>query len=327
MRDDAVAPVIAAMLILAAVAMVFAVFNGVYIPSLKQAAETEHLHTVETSFQQISSDIGQAVALRENSLAMSEPVQLGGGDIYLNQFRSAGPRSVINEDRPAYYLVLDTAEGPVLMNGTMVNISYNPVGNFWQDQGYRWQYGFLNVTKYGKKQAPLSYSTMAEVNNEFNGSGSLAAFAGSFGDVQYTLNQTYFQNSTPTPDNRLVFSPRPGNCSAIVLRTVNISASPDHPFASGNGVGRLELRTRLIAEEYYGVNSITMISDMKPFGNATAKAWNESFSALAERCFNNIGYNPDKDYSGESYSTYTVSQQVSPVNVTLNTLSIEIGAQ
>jgi hypothetical protein len=328
MRDDAVAPVIAVMLILAAVATLFVIFNGAYIPSLKEAAEIEHIRNVESSFQQVTSYIGQVVALRQNSLTVSEPVQLGGGDIFLNSLKSGGSLSVITEDKPVYYLILNADKGnQVIMNGTIVNITYTSVGNFWQDQGYRWQYGFLNVTKYGTKQAPISYSTMSEVDNEFNGSGTLAAFASSFGDVTYSANQTYYQNATPTSDNRFSFSPRQGNCSRLVLTAVNITASPDYSFTSGNGDGRIEMSSRIIPQEHYGVTSITIVSDMKPFGTATASAWNESFSALAETCKNNIEYNPDKDYSGEGYNTYTVSQQVSPVNVTLNIVSIGIGVR
>ncbi len=327
MNDDAVAPVIAVMLILAAVVTVFAVFNGIYVPSLKQAAETEHLRNVEASFQKFSSDIDQAVSSRENALALSEPVQLGGGDIFLNTLRSGGSIAIKEEDTPACYLILSTGDGLVMRNGTMVNISYHSVGNFWQDQGYRWQYGYLNVTKYENRQAPVSYATMGDVNKGFTGNGSLAVFAGSFSDIRYTRNQTLLQNTTPTADNRFFFSPQENVCSGIVLRLVNMSASPDLPFASGNGFGTLQLKTRVFPEEFYGVNSITLVSGGKPFGNATVRIWNESFSALAGICRNNVGYNPDPGWSGDGYSTYTISQQVSPVNVTLNTVSLEIGVR
>jgi len=324
-NDDAVAPVIAVMLILAAAAMAFAVFNGVYIPSVKEAAEIEHLHAVETSFQQFSSDIERAVSDRKDGTALSEPVPLGGGDVFLNPLRSAGSLSIINEDIPVYYLILMTDDGMQFRNGTLVNISYTPAGNFWQDQGYRWQYGFLNVTKYGKRQVPLSYSNMTEVTSAFQKRGPLAAFAGSFGTVESSRNATH----VPVYDengNITSYGPRDGNCSAITINAVNITASPDHPFASGNGIGRLELGTRIISEEYYGVKSITIWSGMTPFGNATAGAWNKSFSALNETtCRSNILYNPD--LSVEGFSTYMISQDVSPVNVTVNIVSIGIGAQ
>ncbi|MDD5144353.1 hypothetical protein [Methanoregula sp.] len=324
MRDDAVAPVIAVMLILAAVATLFAVFNGIYIPSLKQAAETEHLRNVESSFQHFSSDIERAVANRKGGMTVSEPVQMGGGDIFLNTLKSGGSLSVVNEDTPVYYLILDTDGGLIMRNGTIVNISYDPVGNFWQDQGYCWQYGFLNVTKYGTRQSPISYSTMGDVYNDFNDTGSLAVFAGSFGSVEGSRNLTQL----PVYDeqgNITSFAPRDGNCSTITITAVNISASPDHPFTSGNGFGRLELRTTITTEHYHGVNTITLVSDGRPFGNATVKAWNESLTTLAGGCGNNVGYNPDPGWSGNGFSTFSIRQQVSPVDLSLNTVNIVIG--
>lgn len=328
MNDDAVAPVIAVMLILAVVATAFAIFNGVYIPSLKQAAEIEHLQNVESSFQHFSSDIERAVAERRDQTTLSEPVPLGGGDIFFNPLRSAGSLLVMNESDPVYYLTLETESGTVRFNGTMVNISYDPVGNFWQDQGCRWQYGYLNVTKYGTKQSPLSYSRMTDVNNEFTTSGSpLAGFAGSFGSVEGSRNSTQL----PVYDangNITSYSPRDGNCSTIVITAVTLSASPDHPFVSGNGLGKLELGTQILPDEkMFSVRSITIGSNKRPFGNATVTTWNKSFSALQrDQCFNNIGYLPDPDNSAGN-DTYIVSQQVSPVNVSLRIVSIGIGVK
>ena len=63
------------------------------------------------------------------------------------------------------------------------------MGNFWQDQGYQWQYGYINVTKYGTLITPLSYDTMDNVTNATE-SGSLALFAKSFASVDYMPNQT-----------------------------------------------------------------------------------------------------------------------------------------
>lgn len=327
MRDDAVAPVIAVMLILAAAVTFLVIFNGMVIPSLKESSETEHLHHVESAFQHFSSAIAQAVMARQGRMILSEPVQLGGGDVVLNTLRSGGSLAVMDEQEPVCYLTFYDGSGTEIsgMNSTLVNISYNPAGNFWQEQGYRWQYGYLNVTKYGKRETPLSYFHMTDVNNDFSGAGSLAAFAGSFGSLGYTVNQTYFQNATPNPDNRLTFSPRPGNCSGIVLWAVNLSASPDRSFVSGNGFGKLDLKTRVTPMQYSGVYAVTFASEGKSFGNATFRKWNESFTTMTEDCENNIRYHPE--HSGDDFSLYTIEhQQENPVNVTLNVVSVEVGA-
>lgn len=322
MNDDAVAPVIAVMLILAAVVTFLVIWNGIYVPSMKQGAEVGHLQNVESAFLHFSSDIERAISARQN-LSLSEPVQLGGGDFFFNTLRSSGSLSIQNEKKPVYYLTLEDPNGQVEIDGTLVNISYEPQGNFWQDQGYHWQYGYLNVTKHRTLQSPLKQYNITNIENEFEGTGSLATFAGSFGDLDYTINQTPLQNTTPTTDNRFTFSPRAGNCSSIVIWAVNLSALPDHQFVSSNGFGTLELKSSVISVPYYEVSKITIGSGRDPFGNATFRNWNNSLTSLAGTCENNIRYHPE--YSGDGFGFYSLEQQVNPVNVTLNLVNIEVG--
>ena len=326
MKDDAVAPVIAVMLILAAVVTFLTVWNGIYVPSMKQSVEVGHLQNVESAFLHFSSDIERAISARQN-LTISEPVPLGGGDFFFNTLRSSGSISVQDERKPVYYLSLDDDDDPTTvlgeMDGTLVNISYEPVGNFWQDQGYRWQYGYLNVTKYRIKQTPLGYDTMSDVNNELEGSGSHAIFAGSFAGADYTLNQTPLQNASPTTDNRFTFSPQTDTCSGIVIRAVNFTVSPDHPFISGNGFGTLELTSTVTSVPYYGVQKISVGTGGEPFGNATFRNWNSSLTTLAGACKNNI--EPGDSYDG--FNSFIIKQQVSPVSVTLTLVTVEVGVK
>lgn len=327
MRDDAVAPVIAVMLILAAVVTFLSIWNAVYVPSMKQAAEVEHLKNVETAFQHFSSDIEKAVSSRQDNLVFSEPVPLGGGDTSINLLKSSGTLFVQNENVPVYILSF-TENGmdiPVV-NGTIANVSYEPVSNFWQDQGYQWQYGYINVTKYKTLRTPLGYYNMTDVSNEFEGSGSLSRFAKSFGGVKYSLNQTPLQNTTPTSDNRFDFSPRKGNCASLDLWAVNVSASPDHRFASSNGYGTLRLKSTVKTIPRFDVTNISIGSENGFFGNVTQRSWNESFSMIGAEnaCPENIRY--DTGNSNENYKRWNIRQDVSPVNVTLNVVSIEISA-
>jgi len=324
MKDDAVAPVIAVMLILAAIVTFLSIWNAVYVPSMKQSAEVSHLQNVESAFLHFSSDIERAASTRQDDLTLSEPVQLGGGDFFFNTLRSSGSLSVRNEQKPIYYLTMYDGTEAIMgrMSGTLVNISYEPVGNFWQDQGYRWQYGYVNVTKHCKLQSPLKHYNMTNVNTEFRDTGSLAKLAGSFGSVEYTVNQTLIQNETVNEDNRYTFSPRAGICSSIVLRAVNLSATPEHQFVSSNGFGTLQLKSDVISVPYYDVRKITIGSGREPFGNATFYGWNTSFSYLNKTyCKNNVIL---KEYE-DRFSSYEINQSGSPVNVTLEIVNIEVG--
>ena len=79
MKDDGVAPVIAVMLILAVAVTFLAVFNGIYIPSLKQSAEIDHIQNVEAAFLKFSSDITyQRLPARTGSPLPSRYSWVGG---------------------------------------------------------------------------------------------------------------------------------------------------------------------------------------------------------------------------------------------------------
>ena len=326
MRDDAVAPVIAVMLILAGIVTILSIWNAVYVPSLKASAEVEHLQNVETAFEHFSSDIDYAVSSHQYNLVFSEPVQLGGGDTVVNQIKSSGSLKVQDESHPIYTLILSNEAGPELTTeGTIVNISYVPVSNFWQDQGYSWQYGYINVTKNsGTLATPLDYYNMTDVQNELSQSGSLQTFAQSFVGMDGTGNTTPIQNSTPTNSNQITFSPVSGNCKNVDLWALSISASPQHNFVSSNGFGTLKITSTVSYNEYYDISNISLGSDNSVFGNATLESWNTSFNMLNSSCFNNRVF--DYTHSNSSYFQWDIIQSVSPVNVTLHQANIVISA-
>ena len=310
MNDDAVAPVIAVMLILAALVTFLTVWNAVYVPSMKQSSEVEHLRNVESAFLHLASDIERVVSARQDHMTLCEPVQMGGGDFIFDTLRSGGSLSVHNEQKPVYNITLTSETGATLgrVNGTLVTISYDPVGNFWQDQGYQWQHGYINVTKHGSHKTPLGYYNMTDVTNEISGSGSLSAFARSFGSVDYTVNQ----------------SALPGNCSRLVLHAINLSTTPGHSFASGNGFGSVRLNSR-VNRTYYcpgaNVSVVSIGSGGTLFGNATLDGWNASLAASARACGGTVKYS-----SGSSVDVaYSIGNGIDPVEILLSTTTIEVG--
>ena len=72
------APVVAAMLILAIGVTFFAAWNAYYVPSMKAQSEITHLKDAETGFLRFSSDIETAASLKRN-MQLSEPIPLEGG--------------------------------------------------------------------------------------------------------------------------------------------------------------------------------------------------------------------------------------------------------
>lgn len=299
MKDDAVAPVIAVLLILAAIATFVAVWNATVLPSLKEQSEMVHLQSVETSFARFSSDIETAVSLHQNGLSLSEPVQLGGGDILFNNVRSGGSLKITNEEYPLYNISV----GSTVVNGTLVSILYEPSGNFWQDQGYRWQYGYINVTKHksGKNplQTPLYYADMDSVIPVLN----------------TTKFWTIGSQQNYTGD---------GTCGVLDLYVVNLRQATGYSYISGNGIGNLKLESNVSSVSVKPPTSspvTIVINQSSPIARAVFSSWNSSVSTLVFDC-------PNLQMTYDYGNSITISQKSgsSPVTVALHPVNISISA-
>ncbi len=230
-EEDAIAPVVAIMLILAVIVTFMAVYNSTFLPSLKEQAEIEHLADVEEAFLKFAADMENAVSLGRDDFVIKERIPLGGGEIMLNSLKSGGTLRVQNESYPL--IVVDA--GGTVYNSTLVNISYEPVDNFWTDQGYSWQYGYVNVTK-GTKTTPLEYTTMDALRERINTGAGPAVLATSFIDID-------------------AWSSTGVNCTNITVDLVSFSAG-ESAFTSGNGIGTLELDSHII-ETSHNVSSLS----------------------------------------------------------------------
>jgi hypothetical protein len=261
MKDDAVAPVIAAMLLLAVLVTFFSAWNAVVIPSIKEQSEMMHLHGVEESFARFSSDI-DAAASTKGGMQLSEPVPLGGGDGVFNSQKSGGTLRSLTE--PSGYMDVGITSSVLVDTATfrLANFSYRPVGNFWQDQGYDWSYGYINVTKNDLK-TPLTYATMADV--PFTLAGSLLEF------------EPVHSGTDPT------------KCSGIIVRAVDIIADPDHASASGNGIGLLVLNSSQQSRQYPKTTLIRVTLDTSTpagFRSALGDSAHSTSGDLGSECQN-----------------------------------------
>ncbi|AGB01933.1 hypothetical protein [Methanoregula formicica] len=231
MTDDAVAPVVAAMLILAVIVTFFAAWNAYFVPSMKEQSEITHIRLVETGILKFSSDIETAASLKRKT-RFSEPVPLGGGDFTFDPVKSGGVLRIQGEDKG--YLRTDIVNDSTAQPSSalrMVNFTYQPVNNFWQDQGYTWSFGNVNVTK-GSLSAPLQYASMDEVT--------------------YGITETLFDiGTTPWVNDSAA-------CSLVEIQVVNITPDPGHPMASGNGNAQLALESSVVSQGYPNTTQVNV---------------------------------------------------------------------
>ncbi|MDD1703471.1 MAG: hypothetical protein LUQ31_10885 [Methanoregula sp.] len=301
MREDAVAPVIAAMLVLAVIVTFFAVWNASVIPAMKEQAEVSHLHDVEEGMLRFSSDI-ESAASAPSDMILSERLPLGGGDVLYSAARSGGALAVQDEGE---YLGIRLYNGSsrAEWRGNLSNISYQPVGNFWLDQGYDWSRGYVNVTK-GNESVPLEYPAMK--------------------DVPYKIADVLFSASVRS------YGTDPGTCSVIVIKSVNITPSKTGGSMSGNGIGTLALNSMANPEEpYYNITEIQVNTSLgvplsPGFSQAMHDAVNTSLNKSLVSACSNI------QYGGDPTNRTIMLRVVDPLsNITVirQTTDITLGTQ
>lgn len=284
MNEDAIAPVIAVMLLLAIAVTFFSVFTTTYLPALKQQAEVEHLQQVESGFLKFSSDIDHAMFMKSEGI-LSEQIPLGGGDILVNSLKSSGTIRIQEEQYP--YLIIKNESGeeyPLYI----VNYSYSPIGNFWVDQGYTWQYGYVNITK-GTRSTPLQDYTMDESDSK------MRKFI------------------------RALISIPPSDGKNLIFNTVSYSECKKN-FSSGNGIAQISLNaTKLNSIHYNKSTGFSFSINRKSPLNATLCEY------LRDEMTKKPGMSVNAVLTGSNMDI-TVTP-VNQVDITINELQIVLETQ
>lgn len=158
-RDDAVSSVVALMLLLAVIATFISLYATSYVPGLKEQSEIDQVKSVKEAFMESSNDI-RHIASGKISASYGHLVPLGAGDILMSPEKSSGTLTVT--DIGAFAEIRTTPTGAPNATCNMTSIAFEPSYTFWEEQGYTWQYGYINVTKKGK-EVPLTGFTMEDV--------------------------------------------------------------------------------------------------------------------------------------------------------------------
>lgn len=158
-RDDGVSSVVALMLLLAVIATFISLYATSYVPGLKEQSEIDQVKSVKEAFMESSNDI-RHIASGKISASYGHLVPLGAGDILMSPEKSSGTLTVT--DIGAFAEIRTTPTGAPNATCNMTSIAFEPSYTFWEEQGYTWQYGYINVTKKGK-EVPLTGFTMEDV--------------------------------------------------------------------------------------------------------------------------------------------------------------------
>ena len=226
-KEEGIAPIIAMLLILAVIVTVMSVYT--YVPSLKEEAEIDHLSNVEKEFLSFSSDLENAVWQKSEG-RLSRSLVLGGGDVFLSSVKSGGILKV-QEDARLFNITNSTG---IIYNSSFVKFSYEPVSNFWQDQGYSWQYGYVSLTTGYNVTTPLQYTDMNDtIQSVENDSGIFKSLF----DIEYMYNLVFEKDDKGNyTGNRFL------NCTEVTLTIASLEKG-EKDYVSGNGVAMPSLET------------------------------------------------------------------------------------
>ena len=159
-NDDAVSSVVALMLLLAVIATFLSLYATTYVPGLKEQSEIDRTNTVKEAFVGFSSDIERIVYKKAGGVSYGYSIPLGAGDVLMSPEKSSGMLAVRNLGNFTDIYV----DSDLVANCSMVNVTFEPSYSFWEEQGYVWQYGYINVTK-GVRTTPLEAYSMDDVLN------------------------------------------------------------------------------------------------------------------------------------------------------------------
>jgi hypothetical protein len=215
MKEEAVSPIVAFMLILMVVVSFISVLNAYYIPPLKQQAEIEHLNQVEKAFLTIDSDIHRSISFKDYAETKIR-IPLGGGDVFFSPIRSSGLFVISNEKELGRLEI-----GTYAFHFTLANITYRPVGNFWINQGYYWGNGTVNITKGNYK------STWLEITDI---------------DDEKKLKTDFFNVLLRISIEDKIVNSSSNTLENITLIVNNMTINPNNRYVSSNGFGVLSLK-------------------------------------------------------------------------------------
>jgi len=297
MKDEAIAPVVAFLLILTIVVSFFSIINAYYIPSLKQQSEVEHLQFVEEHFLELSPKIYQLLLVWQNA-SVKESIQLGGGDVVFSPIKSSGFLQIDYNDTSLSTISLDNF--PESSHIFPINITYRPVGNYWINQGYNWTNGIVFVTKAGK-----STSLQSIIDNENDLSNE---------------NKRYYDLLLP----KISYNIYGNNLTFLIFDIINIE-KPVQQSINGNGFGSIIIALNKTYEGNQNLTHEIESNSMKININNNIKTeylLNERFNDV----FREINFKTNKSFwnkntntlTNENYYSENVSLQLRIWNLSFN---------
>jgi len=325
-RESAVAPVVAVLLILAVLMTIISLYSAIYVPALKEQSEIEHLAGVEDTFLLFSSDIESAI-LTKSEGTVTRNVELGGGSVVLSPQKSGGIMEV-KDDTPTWlcqiYKSNERIPENLMSQSSLVNFSYESVGNFWMDNGYLWDYGIVSLKTPYSSLTPIQYTTYDAAAEDIKKNGGIFK---SFYDMDYS-STVYFVKDPGTGDlTGEVWE----ICKDITITGVTFKKGAED-YISGSGHATLKMDAKM---EYRTANATELVFYINPdlfpprtdneILNSTGSVLTESIGLkLNEFKSKNFKNAKNYNYDKENHHFEVAFDPAIPVRLTVRNLILTI---
>ncbi len=308
-KDDAVSSVVALMLLLAVIATFISLHSTSYIPGLKEQSEIDRIDSIKEAFMESSGDI-EHIASEKIPASYSHLIPLGAGDILMSPEKSSGTLTVT--DLGAFVEIRTTPSGKPNATCSMASIAFEPSYTFWEEQGYTWQYGYVNVTKKERK-TPLTEYTMEDVL----AGGKFSTFADSF--IAF--------------EGKGAFNATSGKDELLSLRISVINVVPgSSAFISGNSPTALSILADV--RESGPINTHYLNFTFTNSTDTVKTKFSKHAAEKTESCLNKIHTDYDtvplpeiaRGVNGHDIITLDIDGSSSPVAVTVRSVNISVSA-
>jgi cell division protein FtsL len=140
-KDDAVAGIIVAILLVGLIISVLAIIQTVYVPRWMEQKEAEHMHTVLDQFSLLKFAIDTQAISGSSDISLSTSITLGSKEWPIfSSSRAYGTLEIIEEGTE--FKIMDTG-GTQLLTSTFGIIKYSSSNAYYLDKTYVYETGAL----------------------------------------------------------------------------------------------------------------------------------------------------------------------------------------
>ena len=159
--DSAVVGIVTAILLVGLIVTVISIIQVVYVPSIMEQREAEHMDTVEEQFASLTSVIDYQAAIAKEGIPIASFVTLGNRELpFFVSSKAFGTLQIF--DNSSTLMINDTVAFPI------GRISFSSTNAYYLDQSYSYEAGAMIVSQFQGNSMLVRPSFSVSFNDTLN---------------------------------------------------------------------------------------------------------------------------------------------------------------